>query len=422
MGRTVVIFAAGSRGDVQPCLALGRALARRGDTVRVLASRRYEHLIAEEGLDFHPLPADPVQIIESVEGQELLEGPRNPAAFVRRMDRVLRPHIMPMLEETRAGAKGADLVLAPTLGFLGVHLSQYLRVPHAVIHFQPSQPTKAFPHPLAPTAGMLGALGNRLSFGAVDLGSWMLCRSFVNTWRRESLGLSELSLSAPFRHVRRAPVLCAFSPTVVPRPSDWKPNVHVTGFWHHDQPTWEPPRRLLDFLADGPPPVYVGFGSMKTRDPEATDTFVRTALRREKLRGVLSGDPATSEDDILVVGDTPHDWLFPRMAAVVHHGGAGTTASALRAGRPSLVCPFFGDQPYWAARVRELGAGPAPLPARELTVSALAHSLHELTRHPPFAEAARRLGRALEAENGTARACEVLDEYLVGSPSWLKRV
>jgi UDP:flavonoid glycosyltransferase YjiC (YdhE family) len=412
----VVIFAAGSRGDVQPCLALGRALARQGDTVRVLASRRYEHLIAEEGLDFHSLPADPVQIIESVEGQELLAGSRNPVAFVRRMDRVLRPHIMPMLEETRAGAKGADLVLAPTFGFLGVHLSQYLRVPHAVIHFQPSQPTKAFPHPLAPAAGMLGALGNRLSFGAVDLGSWMLCRRFVNTWRRESLGLSELSLSAPFRQARRAPVLCAFSPTVVPRPSDWRPNVHVTGFWHHDQPKWEPPRRLLDFLADGPPPVYVGFGSMKSRDPDATDTLVRTALRREKLRGVLTGDPATSEDDILVVGDTPHDWLFPRMAAVVHHGGAGTTASALRAGRPSLVCPFFGDQPYWAARVRELGAGPAPLPARHLTVSALAQRLHELTRHPPFAEAARRLGRALEAENGTARACEVLNEYLVGSP------
>ncbi|GGY18190.1 glycosyltransferase [Streptomyces djakartensis] len=413
MGRTVVIFAAGSRGDVQPCLALGRALSRRGDTVRVLASRRYRQLIAEEELDFHPLPADPVEIIESAEGQELLAGSRNPVAFVRRMDRVLRPHIMPMLEETRAGAEGADLVLAPTFGFLGVHLSQYLRVPHAVIHFQPSQPTKAFPHPLAPAAAMLGAVGNRLSFSAVDLGSWTLCRRFVNTWRRDSLRLPELSLRAPFRHVRRAPVLCAFSPAVVPRPPDWGPNVHMTGFWHRDRPEWEPPRRLLDFLADGPPPVYVGFGSMKTRDPEATGTLVRRALRRAGLRGVLSGDPATSDSDILVVGDTPHDWLFPRTAAVVHHGGAGTTASALRAGRPSLVCPFFGDQPYWAARVRELGAGPAPLPARDLTVPALAQRLHELTRHPPYAEAARRLGHALAAENGTARACQVLDGPLV---------
>ncbi|MFI7500441.1 glycosyltransferase [Streptomyces sp. NPDC049687] len=415
MGRAVVLFAAGSRGDVQPCLALGRALARRGDTVRVLASRRYEHLIAEAGLDLHPLPADPVEIIESAEGQELLAGPRNPVAFVRRMDRVLRPRIMPMLEETQAGAKGADLVLAPTLGFLGVHLSQYLGVPHAVIHFQPSQPTTAFPHPLAPAARTLGALGNRLSFGAVDLASWMLCRRFVNTWRRENLGLPELSPAAPFRYVRHAPVLCAFSPTVVPRPSDWGPNVHVTGFWHHDQPMWKPPRRLLDFLAGGPPPVYVGFGSMRTADPRATDTLVRTALRRANLRGVLPGDPATSEEGLLVVDDTPHDWLFPRMAAVVHHGGAGTTASALRAGRPSLVCPFFGDQPYWAARVRALGTGPEPLPARDLTVPALVRRLHDLTRHAPYTEAARRIGRALEAENGTDRACRVLDRYEVRS-------
>ncbi|MFD8719846.1 glycosyltransferase [Streptomyces sp. NPDC059629] len=413
--RTVVIFAAGSRGDVQPCLALGRALLRRGDTVRILASLRYRRLIAEAGLDLHPLPVDPVEIVESAEGQELLAGRRNPVAFIRHMDRVLRPRMVSMLEETQVGAKGADLVVAPTFSFLGLHLSEYLQVPHAVIHFQPSQPTKVFPHPFAPAARLLGGVGNRLSFGAVDLGSWMVFRRFVNTWRRESLGLPELSLSAPFRPVRQAPVLCAFSPTVVPRPSDWGRNVHVTGFWHHEQPLWTPSRRLLAFLSDGPAPVYVGFGSMKTGDPEATDALVRTALRRANLRGVLPGDPATSEDDILVVGDTPHDWLFPRMAAVVHHGGAGTTASALRAGRPSLICPFFGDQPYWAARVYELGAGPAPLPIRKLTVAALVDRLHALTRHTPYTETALGLGRALAAEDGVGQACQVLDRLGVGS-------
>ncbi|MEU3982909.1 glycosyltransferase [Streptomyces sp. NPDC026672] len=409
--RTVVIFAAGSRGDVQPCLALGRALSRRGDTVRILASDRYRHLVAEAGLDLHPLPVDPVEIIESAEGQELLAGRRNPVAFIRRMDRVLRPRMMSMLAQTQTGAKGADLVLAPTFSFLGLHLSQYLQVPHAIIHFQPSQPTKAFPHPFVPAARLLGGTGNRLSFGAVDLGSWTVFRRFVNTWRTEGLGLPPLSLPAPFQQVRRAPVLCAFSPTIVPRPSDWGPNVHVTGFWHHDRPLWKPPRRLLAFLAEGPPPVYVGFGSMKTGDPEATDALVRQALRRANLRGVLPGDPATSEDDIHVVDDTPHDWLFPRMAAVVHHGGAGTTASALRAGKPSLICPFFGDQPYWAARVRDLGAGPAPLPAGELTVAALTQRLHTLTRHAAYTQTARTLGRALTAEDGTTRACQALDPF-----------
>lgn len=412
MGRNVVIFAAGSRGDVQPCLALGRALTHRGDAVRVLASSRYQDLIEAAGLDFHPLPADPTEIMESAEGQELLAGRSNPMAFVRGIDKVLRPRIAAILACTQAGAEGADLVLAPSFGFLGIHLSQYLRVPHAVVHFQPSQPTGVFPHPLAPAARFLGPLGNRLSFDAVDLGSWLVCRRFVNSWREEGLGLPELSRLGPFRRIRRAPVLCAFSATVVPRPADWGPNVHMTGFWHHGQPRWDPPRRVLAFLDRGAPPVYVGFGSMRTGDPEATGRLVRTALRRAGLRGVLAGDPATSEEDMLVIGDTPHDWLFPRMAGVVHHGGAGTTASALRAGVPSLVCPFFGDQTYWAARVHGLGAGPRPLPARRLTAPVLAQRLYALTTNRAYTRASGRLSRALSFEDGTARACSVLDELV----------
>ncbi|MDQ1024183.1 UDP:flavonoid glycosyltransferase YjiC (YdhE family) [Streptomyces umbrinus] len=413
MARTVVIFAAGSRGDVQPCLALGRALSRQGDAVRLLASARYQQLITAAGLQFHSLPADPTEIIESPEGQELLAGRRNPAAFIRGINRIVRPLFSRLLAETQAGAQGADLVLAPTFGFLGIHLSQYLRVPHAIIHFQPSQPTGVFPHPFTPTARFLGSLGNRLSFEAVNLGSWLVSRPFINAWRMESLGLPALSPLGPLHRVRHAPVLCAFSPTVVPRPTDWGPNVHMTGFWHHEQPLWKPPRRLLDFLDDGPPPVYVGFGSMRTCDPEATDRVVRAALRRAGLRGVLAGDPATSDDDMLVVGDTPHSWLFPRMAAVVHHGGAGTTASALSSGVPSLVCPFFGDQPYWADRVHSLGVGPKPLPSRQLTVPALAGRLRAVTRDSGHAEEARRLGRALTAEDGVGRACRILNR-LVG--------
>ncbi|WP_327315624.1 glycosyltransferase [Streptomyces sp. NBC_01235] len=413
MGRTVVMFAAGSRGDVQPCLALGRALSSQGDTVRLLASPRYEQLITAAGLGFHPLPADPTEIIDSPEGQELLAGRRNPVTFIRGLDRILRPLFSRLLAQTRAGAEGADLVLAPTFSFLGVHLSQYLDVPHAIIHYQPSQPTGEFPHPFAPAARFLGSPGNRLSFEAVNLGSWLVCRRFVNAWRREGLGLPALSPLGPLRHARRAPVLCAFSPVVVPRPADWGPNVHMTGFWHHEQPLWKPPHRLLDFLDDGPPPVYVGFGSMRSRDPEATDRVVRAALRRAGLRGVLAGDPTTSEDDVLVVGDTPHSWLFPRMAAVIHHGGAGTTASALRSGVPSLVCPFFGDQPFWAERVHSLGAGPKPLPSRQLTVSALADRLRAVTGDGGHTETARRLGRALAAEDGVAQACHVLNR-LVG--------
>lgn len=412
MGRTVVIVAAGSRGDVQPFLALGGGLTGRGHAVRVIASPRYQDLVTAAGMDFHALSHDPAEIVASPEGQELLLGGRGPVGFVRGIRRILRPLLERMLAEVQAGAEGADLVLAPSFGFLGLHLSQYLHVPHAVVHFQPSQPTRAFPHPLARGAPPLGPLGNRCSFEAVDLASWMMSRRTVNTWRRENLGLRPLSPLAPVSRVRRAPVLCAFSPAVVPRPADWGPNVHVTGFWFHEQPRWTPPRPLLAFLDTGPPPVYVGFGSMRTGDPEATDRVVRAALRRAGLRGVLAGDPATGEDDMFVADGIPHHWLFPRMAAVVHHGGAGTTATALRAGVASLVCPFFGDQPYWAERVHRLGAGPKPLPARDITVESLTDGLRAVTGGPGHTEGARRLGAALKAEDGVAHACRALDGVL----------
>jgi len=280
------------------------------------------------------------------------------------------------------------------------------------VHFQPSQPTRAFPHPFLPQARLLGPHGNRLSFELLDWVTWQLARPFLNPWRARSLGLPELpALRGPLPAARRAPVLCAFSPTLVPRPADWPDNVHLTGFWFLEQPRWEPPADLLAFLDDGPPPVYVGFGSMATKDPAAADRHIRAALRRAGLRGVLSPQPGTSiepEDDMFVVRNIPFHWLFPQMAGVVHHGGAGTTAEGLKAGVPTLVCPFFGDQPYWADRVHALGAGPRPLPASALTADALAPRLQDLVK-PPYRTRAQDLAKSLNAEDGVARACETLD-------------
>ncbi|MEO5874205.1 MAG: glycosyltransferase, partial [Streptosporangiaceae bacterium] len=234
-------------------------------------------------------------------------------------------------------------------------------------------------------------------------------RPFLNPWRREDLKLPTMGLRGPMVGARRSTVLCGFSSAVVPRPADWPENVHLTGYWFLDRPDWKPSGELEAFLAAGPPPVYVGFGSMAPRDPAAMDHTIRAALRREGLRGVLMGDPATSEDDMIVVSDVPHGRLFPEMAAVVHHGGAGTTAESLRAGVPTLVCPFFGDQPFWADRVHALGAGPAALPIGRVTVETLAAALRQAVTDPRIRENSAQLGRVLHAEDGVARACETLD-------------
>jgi UDP:flavonoid glycosyltransferase YjiC (YdhE family) len=398
MSRLVVIIAPGSRGDVQPCVALGRGLAADGNRVRVLAAERFQSLITAHGLDFSPLSADPGEVLDSATGRAWTSSGRT--AFLRGLRDALRPVLDRLLADVHAGAAGAGLVLAPTLGFLGAHLD----VPDVELHYQPSVPTRAFAHPLLPRAARLGPWGRQLSFHAVDALAWQLLRPEIDRWRVETLGLPKAGLRGPRR---RSPVLCGFSDAVVPRPPDWPARVHVTGYWFLDPGPWRPDPRLRDFLAAGPPPVYVGFGSMRPADAEATFAIVRTALRRARLRGLLATSGPGS-DDLLTVGDVPHAWLFPRTAAVVHHGGAGTTAAALRAGVPSLVCPVFSDQPFWGDRVSRLSAGPRPLPLKDLDADVLTARLRELTGNPLFRRGAQYVGARLRAEDGVATAVSIL--------------
>jgi len=414
MPRLIVILAAGSRGDIQPCVALGRGLADRGEKVRLVASARYESLATEAGLEFAALSTDPTEILSSPEGQAWLAGGRNPVKFVRNFKRIIGPVADRLMAEALAACKDADLLLAPTIGFAGEHLGAHLGIPHAIIHFQPSQPTGAFPHPLLPAKLRLGRAANRATFHAVDQIAWQFLRPFINPWRRDELGLPKLPLRGPMRQVRKSgvPVLCCFSEHVVPRPPDWPSYVHVTGYWFVDAAAdWTPPSDLASFLEAGPPPVYIGFGSMVPKDPEQTWATVRAAVRKAGQRALISGDPAVlpsdTSGDILAISDVPHAWLFPRTAAVVHHGGAGTTAAGLRAGVPTIVCPFFGDQPYWGERVAALHAGPSPLPIRTLTADALAAALHA-AQSPTIKAAAARLGTDISAESGTAQACNII--------------
>ena len=203
------------------------------------------------------------------------------------------------------------------------------------------------------------------------------------------------------------PALNGWSRHVAPDPLDWPNAVRTMGYWFLDRADWEPPADLETFLSAGPPPVYVGFGSMAGRRPERTTAAVLGALRQTGLRAVLAsgwgglrrGDLPAS---VVLIDRVPHDWLFPRVAAVVHHGGAGTTAAGLRAGRPTVVCPFFGDQPFWGRRVHELGAGPAPTPQKRLTAERLAAALREATERPSIREAATTLGRQIRREDGIA--------------------
>jgi UDP:flavonoid glycosyltransferase YjiC (YdhE family) len=212
------------------------------------------------------------------------------------------------------------------------------------------------------------------------------------------------------------PILYGYSPSVIPKPSDWDDHTHVTGYWFLDpDDDWTPPAALAEFLQAGPPPVYVGFGSMSSRKPEQTADLILRAIAQAKQRAImLSGWGGLHKEDlpdtVLMVDSVPFSWLFPRVAAVVHHGGAGTTSAGLRAGVPTVVIPFFGDQPFWGQRVAELGVGPAPIPRRRLTAERLAQAMLRAVTDPAMRQHAANLGARIRAEDGIAGAVAVVQQ------------
>ena len=216
-------------------------------------------------------------------------------------------------------------------------------------------------------------------------------------------------------------MLSAYSPSIIPHPADWPESVHVTGyFFLNTMADWQPSPELRAFLGAGDPPVYIGFGSMGGRNPEQLAGIIVEALARSGQRGLLLTGwgglhPELVPENVFVVDSAPHNWLFPRMAAVVHHGGAGTTAEGLRAGVPAVIVPFVLDQPFWGARVKAMGLGPEPIPKKKLTADRLASAIRKAITDSAMRQRASSCGAAIRAENGVGNAVEFTKRYF-GEP------
>jgi UDP:flavonoid glycosyltransferase YjiC (YdhE family) len=294
-------------------------------------------------------------------------------------------------------------------------------IPAALTYLIPFAPTRAFPSFfLGPLRFSLGAGYNRLTHTVMHQVLWSgMGGPMTNNWRKK-LGLkpwrSYAELLAYGRRLRM-PMLYGFSPNVIPPPPDWDEHQHITGYWFLGaQPGWQPPADLLRFLESGPPPVYVGFGSINLGNGENKTRLVLRALELSGQRGVvLIGwgglSRAASPSDVLFVEDAPHSWLFPRMTAVMHHGGAGSTGAGLRAGVPSIVTPFTGDQCAWAERVVHLGVGPRAPGIRSLTAEKLAAAINIAVNDSALRQRAAALGEKIRAENGVARAVEIIERH-----------
>ncbi|WP_371656140.1 MULTISPECIES: glycosyltransferase [unclassified Streptomyces] len=403
----ILIATAGSVGDVAPYTGLGVRLQQAGHDVAIATHEGFEQVVRGAGLGFRPLPADPRAVLASEGGQRLLDARTRARTVVElvRIGRSLMPELGAALLD--AAARGTDLVLsAATTAPLARVAAEALDVPSMGVFLQPLAPTGDFP-PVATGARSMGRYGNRLGGAAVQLAT---DRIFAPAARalREELGLAARGQAAQRRLDARTkwPVLHGFSPTVVPRPADWRPGLDVSGYWWpHPRPGWRPDPRLTDFLSSGPPPVFVGFGSLVVADSERLGALTRDALRRAGVRGVVQAGwtgLSVSDDDVLTVGEVPHHWLFPRMAAVVHHAGAGTTAAGLRAGVPAVPVPAQLDAGFWSSRLTALGVSPGPVPLRSLSAHRLAAALRQAVEQPAFRDRARVLAARIHAEDGAA--------------------
>jgi sterol 3beta-glucosyltransferase len=407
----LTLLSYGSRGDVQPYLALARALRHVGHQVRLVAPPNFASLAQEYQVDFYPVGVD-LQAHLKQRTKAMAQSGKS-----IRLLRTLRNELLSIMDDvardTWQACQGTELVIG--VGPASYSVAEKLGVPFIEVALQPATPTRAFPSPVVPPWLQLGGTVNRLTHAAFEQVFWQLFRTNTNRLRTQVLGLPPYSLLGPLRRMRENGLLrlYAYSSYVVPRPNDWPAHHHVTGYWFLPPAMeWQPPQDLSAFLAAGRPPVYIGFGSMIGRDSQKTTALVIEALTLSGQRGVLAGgwgalgDTIQHSEQVFFIDSIPHHWLFPQMAAIVHHGGAGTTGAALRSGVPSIVVPFSFDQPFWGHRVAALGVGPRPISRAKLTAQRLADTIERTIHNPQMRERAAQLGAQIQAEDGTAQAID----------------
>jgi sterol 3beta-glucosyltransferase len=415
----VAVITIGTEGDLRPFLSLGQELVALGHQVEIVSHQVFEPVVLTAGLEFSHLDGDPREALASALGQDVLEhNDRGPLDLMKTCMQLGAPYVEQWLKVCHQAALCADVLVVNHLSLpLGVALSEALDMPLARGFFFPTTRTGDYPAPGVPSWLPLGRAGNRLSYPMREQALWLVLRSLTNELRRDVLGRGPLGLRNPMQEIdrHRWPVLYSFSEQLCPRPSDWPDHVQITGYWFNEQiPDWQPPAALEDFIAAGPPPVSVGFGSMMEPDPTRLDALVGGALRHSGHRAVvISGWQGLASDQvsdrIFVTNAVPHHWLFPQMKAVVHHGGAGTTGAGMRAGVPNVVVPFLPDQRFWARRIACVGAGPAALPDSHISSDQLAAAIDRATEDSAITATATNIGRQVRSEHGAARAAHLLD-------------
>ena len=402
---------------IQPFVALAKGLRTAGHEAAICTSTGYQSFVEEHNATYLFMDNELLRLSEAALGES--GGLGDSLSIIRQMVPAIRRS---MDDEWQAAlAFQPDLIIYHPKCLGSYHIAEKLQIPAILSLPLPFYtPTREFPIPFFANI-QLGGWFNHFTYRFIDLSSGMYTGT-INDFRRKTLELPPLGRFPDLltrSDGRPVPILYPYSPHVLPVPPDFPPHVHVTGYWFLDHtPDWQPEPDLLRFLEAGTAPVYVGFGSVGGRKGEKRTRIILEALNKSGQRGLLASGwgglkAADLPENVFMVTAVPHDWLFPRVAAVVHHGGAGTTAAGLRAGKPTIICPFMADQPFWGRLVYESGVGPKPIPQRQITAGKLAAAITTAVQDQTIKRRAAQLGRQISLEDGIARAVEII-EAVVG--------
>ncbi|KAL0569753.1 hypothetical protein V5O48_012214 [Marasmius crinis-equi] len=427
----IVVMIVGSRGDVQPYVALGKKLREDGHRIRIASHETFRSFVEEAGLEFFDIGGDPRELMSyMVKNPGLIPGVtsltngdigRKRKMLAEMMDGCWRScHCAcPKTGQTFA----ADAIISNPPAFAHIHCAEALGVPLLLSFTMPWCPTTEFQHPLVNVQDSNAQKGmtNYLSYALADILTWQGIGDIVNKFRTRTLNLKDLNIRTgpSLVDTLKVPWTYCMSPALVPKPKDWKNHIDVVGFYFLDLATsFTPPDDLASFLAAGDPPIYIGFGSVVVDDSAAMTRTVFEATKKAGVRALVSAGwgglgGVNIPSHIFILGNIPHDWLFDkgRVAAVVHHGGAGTTAAGLAKGRPTVVVPFFGDQAFWGNMIHRAGAGPAPIPHEDLTVDNLCAGI-KFAISPAAKDAARRMAEQIRNEDGVGAGVESFYRHL----------
>nr|AWW17242.1 steroidal glycosyltransferase [Ornithogalum saundersiae] len=416
----IVILIVGTRGDVQPFVAIGKRLQDYGHRVRLATHANFKEFVLTAGLEFYPLGGDPKVLAEyMVKNKGFLPSAPSEIPIQRKQIKEIIFSLLPACKDPDLDSGipfKADAIIANPPAYGHTHVAEALKVPIHIFFTMPWTPTSEFPHPLS---RVKQPAGYRLSYQIVDSMIWLGIRDMINEFRKKKLKLRPVTyLSGAQGSASDVPHGYIWSPHLVPKPKDWGPKIDVVGFCFLDLASnYEPSEDLVKWLQAGEPPIYVGFGSLPVQEPEKMTQIIVEALESTKQRGIINkgwgglGNLAEPKESIYLLDNVPHDWLFLQCKAVVHHGGAGTTAAGLKAACPTTVVPFFGDQPFWGDRVHARGVGPAPIPIDQFSLPKLVDAIKYML-DPKVKEQAVELAKAMESEDGVTGAVKAFFKHL----------